>query len=80
VTLKTGGGKSMLWTVPPVLDPTWKCIVVCPFAVLLEDQYRRCEAAGIACHNYCLNKNFSASATNVLFVQVEHLNSNAFKQ
>ena len=35
VTMRTGGGKSMLWLVPALLDPDAKFIVVCPFTVLL---------------------------------------------
>lgn len=36
ITMRTGGGKSMFWLVPPLLDPTTKLLVVCPPSGLLS--------------------------------------------
>ncbi|KAG2059840.1 hypothetical protein BDR06DRAFT_1002930 [Suillus hirtellus] len=49
VAMKTGGGKSMLWMIPPVIeqDEDTKCMVVCPFVMLLEEQYTKTVAAGL---------------------------------
>ena len=36
ITIQTGGRKSMLWLIPPLLDPEAQFIVICPFTVLLD--------------------------------------------
>ncbi|KAG0696940.1 P-loop containing nucleoside triphosphate hydrolase protein [Suillus ampliporus] len=56
ITMKTGGGKSMLWMVPPVLDEAEKCIVVCPYVALLQEQYTKTAATGLHCHDYTASK------------------------
>ncbi|KAF8431214.1 hypothetical protein L210DRAFT_3651281 [Boletus edulis BED1] len=37
----------MLWMVPPLLDPKVKLLVVCPFKVLLEEQFSKVKKANI---------------------------------
>ncbi|KAG1718893.1 uncharacterized protein EDB91DRAFT_1258098 [Suillus paluster] len=68
ITMKTGGGKSMLWMVPPVLDEAEKCIVVCPFVALLQEQYMKTAATGLRCHDYTARKDVPENVQ-VLFVQ-----------
>ncbi|KAG2121470.1 hypothetical protein DEU56DRAFT_918156 [Suillus clintonianus] len=75
--MKTGGGKSMAWIVPSVLDDSAKSIVVCPFVALLDQQYKNSVAAGLRCHNYCTSKNVPDNVQ-ILFVQVEHCSGQAF--
>lgn len=77
IVMKTGGGKSMLWMVPAVLNKETKCIVVCPFIALLDEQYEKTVAAGLKCHNYSKSKDVPESVQ-VLFVQVEHCSSERF--
>ncbi|KAG1835871.1 hypothetical protein F4604DRAFT_1944010 [Suillus subluteus] len=77
IAMKTGGGKSMLWMVPPALDDDAKCIVVCPFVALLEEQYAKTAATGLRCHNYSRSKDVPDNVQ-VLFIQVEHCSSEAF--
>ncbi|KAG1718527.1 uncharacterized protein EDB91DRAFT_1090004 [Suillus paluster] len=77
ITMKTGGGKSMLWMVPPVLDEAEKCIVVCPFVALLQEQYMKTAATGLRCHDYTARKDVPENVQ-VLFVQVENCSSQAF--
>lgn len=77
IAMKTGGGKSMLWMVPPVLNQDAKCMVVCPFIALLEEQYAKTVAAGLKCHNYSLSKDVPENVQ-VLFLQVEHCSSERF--
>lgn len=64
----------MLWMVPPLLDPKMKLLVVCPFKVLLEEQFSKAKKV-----NICLLA-FSAGTaiptnTQILFMQVEHVGS-----
>lgn len=77
VTMKTGGGKSMSWMVPSVIDDDSRSIVVCPFVALLDQQYKATAATGLRCHNYCLSKAVPQNVQ-ILFLQVEHCSSHSF--
>jgi len=77
ITMKTGGGKSLLWMVPSELDKKGKSIVVCPFAVLLDEQYTKTAATGLRCHHYGHSKDVPNNVQ-ILFVQVEHCASSSF--
>ena len=79
VVLRTGAGKSMLWMVPALLVTDWKAIVVCPFSVLLDDQFQKTVQAGIKCHKYCTQEEVPGDSK-LVFVQVEHINSWQFKE
>jgi superfamily II DNA helicase RecQ len=46
MTMKTGGGTSMLWMVHAILNKDIKCIVVCPFVTLLDEQFKKTVVAG----------------------------------
>jgi hypothetical protein len=77
VTMKTGGGKSMLWMVPSALDDDIKSFVVCPFVALLEEQYAKAISTGLRCHNYSHSKDVPDNVQ-LLFVQVEHCSTERF--
>ena len=77
VVMKTGGGKSLLWTVPPLLGIEGILVVISPFKSLLEEQYRRCMKAGIRCHHYSDDKRVPESVQN-LFLQIEHVTIDVF--
>lgn len=79
VTMRTGGGKSMLWLVPALLDPKAKFIVVCPFTVLLDEQCEKALKAGIKAINYSQSRMVAADVQ-ILFVQVEHVGSVSFSK
>lgn len=79
ITMRTGGGKSMSWMVPSVMDEDARSIVVCPFVALLDQQYRTTAATGLRCHNYCVSKDIPENAQ-ILFAQVEHCSSHAFSR
>jgi len=77
VIMKTGGGKSLLWMVPLLINKTAKYIVVCPYVALLDEQFKKTQAIGLSCHNYSHSKSVP-DHVRVLFVQVEHCSSKAF--
>ncbi|KAI9461354.1 hypothetical protein HD554DRAFT_2176321 [Boletus coccyginus] len=79
VVMRTGGGKSLLWTVPPILGVGSISLVVCPFWVLLDEQYKKCVAAGVHCINYAHSKDIPNDVWNV-FIQVEYVSSDRFAQ
>ncbi|KAG1846986.1 hypothetical protein DFJ58DRAFT_843305 [Suillus subalutaceus] len=79
VTLKTGGGKSALWMIGPFMFPDQRCIVICPFVALLEEQVERCLSAGLRAHNFTKDKNVPQDVQ-ILFIQVESCSSKAFKE
>lgn len=47
-TLPTGGGKSLLYSLPPVVWQKGMCVVICPLIALMRDQVRRLESVGVA--------------------------------
>ncbi|KAF8131379.1 hypothetical protein EV363DRAFT_1329892 [Boletus edulis] len=69
ITMRTGGGKSMLWLVPPLLDPEARFIVVCPFTVLLDQQFELARRHGLQAVKYGLGD--ISRDVQILFVQVE---------
>ena len=79
VVLKTRGGKSLLWIIPPLLSLDGISVVICPFRVLMEEQYQQCMKAGIHCHNYGQSKEVG-KGMRILFLQVEHVGSEAFQR
>lgn len=79
ITLKTGGGKSALWMTAPLIDSHHRCIVVCPFVVLLEEQVERCLQFGLRAHNFTKDKDVPLNVQ-ILFVQVESSSSRAFQE
>ncbi|KAG1791923.1 P-loop containing nucleoside triphosphate hydrolase protein [Suillus plorans] len=78
ITLKTGGGKSALWMTTPLIDPKERCIVICPFVILLEEQVAKCMQLRLWAHNFTKDKNVPLSIQ-ILFVQVESTSSKAFQ-
>jgi superfamily II DNA helicase RecQ len=79
VTLRTGGGKSALWMIVPIICPDRRCIVICPFVALLEEQVERCLSAGLRAHNFTKDKNVPEDVQ-ILFIQVESCSSKAFME
>ena len=75
VVVNTGGGKSLLWTVPPLPGIGGILAMICPSMSLLEEQYHRCVKASIHCHNYSNAKRVPHNVQN-LFFQVEHIAMN----
>lgn len=76
ITMKTGGGKSMLWMVPHQLEEDAKSIVVCPFVALLNEQYENTTSFGLRCHKF--SDHNVPDDVQVLFMQVEHCASERF--
>lgn len=77
ITMRTGGGKSMLWLVPPLLDPAVKMLVVCPFTALLDEQSEKAQAKlRVVDYSRCT---VVPPDVQILFVQVEHVSSQRFQ-
>jgi superfamily II DNA helicase RecQ len=49
VVLPTGGGKSLLFTVPACIDPSGVTVVVVPYRALIDDLVKRIQDCGIDC-------------------------------
>ena len=78
ITMRTGGGKSMLWLVPPLLDPEARFIVVCPFTVLLNQQREFAQRRGLRAIQYGAGD--ITDHVQILFVQVEHVGCRKFSE
>lgn len=76
ITMRTGGGKSMLWLVPPLLDPEACFIVVCPFTALLNQQCEFAQRCGLQAIEYGVGE--IPQHVQILFVQVEHVGCRKF--
>jgi hypothetical protein len=79
ITMRTGGGKSMSWMIPSVMNEDDRSIVVCPFVALLDQQFTATASTGLRCHNYCVSKVVPENVQ-ILFMQVEHCSSHAFER
>jgi superfamily II DNA helicase RecQ len=49
VVLPTGGGKSLLFTVPAFLEAGGVTVVVVPYRALIEDLVQRIQGCGVDC-------------------------------
>ena len=78
ITMRTGGGKSMLWIVPPLLDPEARFIVVCPFTVLLNQQCELAQRHGLQAVRYGVED--IPQDVQILFAQVEHVGCQKFSK
>ena len=76
ITMRTGGGKSMLWLIPPLLDPEARFIVVCPFTVLLNQHCESAQRHGLQAIEYGVGD--IPQHVQILFVQVEHVGCRKF--
>ena len=78
ITMRTGGGKSMLWLIPTLLNPDARFIVVCPFTVLLDQQFELAKRHGLQAVKY--NHGDVSRGVQILFVQVEHVGCRKFRE
>lgn len=78
ITMRTGGGKSMLWLIPPLLDPETRFVVVCPFTVLLNQQCELAQRHGLRATKYGVGD--IPRDVQILFVQVEHVGCQKFSK
>jgi superfamily II DNA helicase RecQ len=49
IVLPTGGGKSLLFTLPACVEETGVTVVVVPYRALIEDLVRRIQQCGVNC-------------------------------
>ena len=69
--LPTGGGKSMLFFLPTLMEREMTTVVIVPLIAVMHDLRSRCIEAGISCAVWD-PKNPLRVNTNLLFVAVEH--------
>lgn len=68
VVLPTGGGKSLLFTVPSCLDDSGVTVVVVPYRVLIQDLVQRIQASGIDCMEW---KHGESSPATIVIVSAD---------
>ncbi|EPS37769.1 hypothetical protein H072_8519 [Dactylellina haptotyla CBS 200.50] len=54
IVLPTGGGKSLLFQLPSLLNGARHTVVVIPFRALLDDMMQKCKDAGVPSSHWCL--------------------------
>ncbi|EPQ50217.1 hypothetical protein GLOTRDRAFT_20594, partial [Gloeophyllum trabeum ATCC 11539] len=77
--LATGGGKSVAWLVPAVVEPAFKSIVIIPNRSLLEDMVRKTRALGISCRQWRSSDPIYCDCP-VIYVALETAVGEKFKQ
>ncbi|EOA80665.1 uncharacterized protein SETTUDRAFT_51621, partial [Exserohilum turcica Et28A] len=61
VVLPTGGGKSLLFTLPACVEETGVTVVVVPYRALIEDLVGRIQRCGVDCIEWKYGENDPAS-------------------
>lgn len=79
VVIGTGGGKSMAWLVPAVMDPDGASIVVVPFTALLQQHLSNARRHGIICEKWTTASKISGKFQ-ILFLQPESARTTKFKE
>lgn len=69
VVLPTGGGKSLLFTVPAVVEQTGVTVVVVPYRALINNLVERIQSSGVECIEWKHGENNPAS---VVVVSADH--------
>jgi len=69
--LPTGGGKSLLFFLPTMLEKEFTTVVIVPLIAVMQDLRSRCIECGISCANWDPD-NRAMGPVNLLFVAVEH--------
>ena len=76
--LPTGGGKSLLFFLPTLLEPDMTTVVIVPLIAVMQDLRDRCVKAKISCANWDPHSRYGERC-NLLFVAVEHAVQPAFR-
>jgi len=77
VVLPTGGGKSLLFTVPACVEEVGVTVVVVPYRALIEDLVGRIRGAGVECIEWAHGENNPASVVIVSADVVGDITSNS---
>jgi RecQ family ATP-dependent DNA helicase len=75
--LPTGGGKSLLFFLPTLMEPGMTTVVIVPLIAVTDDLRDRCVKANISCANWDPHSRYREQC-NLLFVAVEHAVEPAF--
>lgn len=75
--LPTGGGKSLLFFLPTLMESGMTTVVIVPLIAVMDDLRDRCIKAGISCANWDPAEQ-SRERCDLLFVAVEHAVQPAF--
>jgi superfamily II DNA helicase RecQ len=76
--IPTGGGKSLLFFLPTLMEPEMTTVVIVPLIAVTEDLRDRCVKAKISCANWDPHARYHERC-NLLFVAVEHAVQPAFR-
>jgi hypothetical protein len=79
VVLPTNGGKSLLYQLQAFVDPSRCVVVVIPLVALMIKSVEKCTSRGIRCTSYHPLMNPHIEVYPLLFVSVDHLAHQAFK-
>ena len=69
--LPTGGGKSLLFFLPTLMEPDMTTVVIVPLIAVMKDLRDRCVKAKISCANWDPHSRYHERC-NLLFVAVEN--------
>lgn len=71
VMLPTGGGKSLVYQLPMLLEDEMTTVIIVPFVALVEQVEKQCKDLGMSCQVWT-NKGYSEGLAQAIIVGVEH--------
>jgi hypothetical protein len=77
--LPTGGGKSLVFLIPALAEPSCISLVVVPNKALMVDLMRKTEDLGISCFKWT-SRNRDVGSAAVVFLAMESITSGAFRE
>jgi len=78
VILPTGGGKSLMFFLPTIMERDMTTVVIVPLIAVMQDLRNRCVKARISCANWDPHSRYHERC-NLLFVAVEHAVQESFQ-
>jgi superfamily II DNA helicase RecQ len=78
VILPTGGGKSLIYQLPMLIERDMTTVIIVAFVAVVEQVEEQCKELGISCQVW-MNKGYSAGKAQAIIVGVEHAVTSDFQ-
>jgi hypothetical protein len=79
LVLPTGGGKSLVFTLPPFNEPTFRTYVIVPNKALLNDHVERCKKLGLVTFQWLAHHKSVPDEAQIVFLALESAVTQTFR-